>query len=341
MTRHTRHLKLEVCVDFLLCEVIEEGRAFQALEQFYHIRFRHNDRTFTSQAWNRLFRIREQVVREYVLEFLSSFKFRDHVVELDIDDTIVFQLGGTRRSMSMRQFILALGLYTEEEINNNLFGLFCDACFRNRPNNYNLTDYCIGITTRNHYDSRHPPSYTTIKSLIRRLVHRLLTLSVAGRHNAREKFTLEYLFFLHSMDGGEMVDVPWNLAKFLSDKAKGYKKKIMIVGANLIGRIARSYGLMSIGYMRIVTLGPKTSLLSVAKLVDLGIYRYNRLGLGELVDDQLDNSGDEVVATEARRAQDEAGGVRRHPNMSLTNRLRDMDDRLGDMDTNIYKHVKQ
>ncbi|GKE05882.1 hypothetical protein Tco_1397900 [Tanacetum coccineum] len=210
--------------------------------------------------------------------------------------------------MSMRQFILALGLYTEEEINNNLFGLFCDAYFRNMPNNYNLTDYCIGITTRNHYDSSHPPSYTTIKSLIRHLVHRLLTLSVVGRHNAREKFTLEYLFFLHSMDGGEMVDIPWNLAKFLSDKAKG-----------------------------IVTLGPKTSLLSVAKLVDLGIYRYNRLGLGELVDDQLDNSGDEVAATEARRAQYEAGGVRRHPNMSLTNRLRDMDDRLGDMDTNIYK----
>ncbi|GJW51928.1 hypothetical protein Tco_0093279 [Tanacetum coccineum] len=139
------------------------------------------------------------------------------------------------------------------------------------------------------------------------------------------------------MDGGEMVDVPWTVAKFLSDKAKGYKKKSMIVGAHLIGRIAWSYGLIAPAYMRIVTLGQETSLPNVAKLVELGICRYNRLGLGELVDDQLDNSEDEVVAAEARGAQVKEGGVRRHPNMTFINRLRAMDDRLGDMDTNIYK----
>ncbi|GKF91241.1 hypothetical protein Tco_0274942, partial [Tanacetum coccineum] len=57
---------------------------------------------FTSQAWNRLFRIKEQVVREYVMEFLSSFTFRDHIEELDVADTMVFQLGGERRSMTIR-----------------------------------------------------------------------------------------------------------------------------------------------------------------------------------------------------------------------------------------------
>ncbi|GJY60074.1 hypothetical protein Tco_0459966 [Tanacetum coccineum] len=51
----------------------------------------------------------------------------------------------------------------------------------------------------------------------------------------------------------------------------------------------------------------------------------------------LDNNEEEVAAAEARRAQDDEGGVRRHPNMIFTNRLRAMDDRLGDIDTNIYK----
>ncbi|GJV82137.1 hypothetical protein Tco_1518007 [Tanacetum coccineum] len=134
-----------------------------------------------------------------------------------------------------------------------------------------------------------------------------------------------------------MVDVPWNVAKFLSDKAKGYKKKSLIVGAYLIGRIARSYGLMAPAYMRIVTLGQETLLLNVAKLVDLGICRYNGLGLGELVVDQFDNSEDEVATSKARGAQDEEGGVSHHPNMTFTNRLRAMDDKLGNMDTNIYK----
>ncbi|GJX43147.1 hypothetical protein Tco_0259823 [Tanacetum coccineum] len=179
------------------------------------------DRTYTSQAWNRLFRIREQ-------------------------------LGGVKRSMSMRQFSLALGLYTTEEMNNNLFEPFC-------------------------------------------------------RYDANEKVTLDDLFMLHSMDGGEMVDVPWTVAKFLSEKAKGYKKKNLICEAHLIRRIARSYGLMAPTYMRI------------------------------LMDDKLDNSKDEAAAVEARRAQDEEGHVRRTPNMSFTQRLRAMDDRMGDMDASIYK----
>nr|GEU63689.1 ribonuclease H-like domain-containing protein [Tanacetum cinerariifolium] len=148
-------------LDYVEFNTLQEGRAFLTLEQFCHVSFRHNDRNFTSQAWNRLFGIREQVVRVYVLELLSSFKFRDHVVELDINDTMVFQLLGTRRSMSMR--------------------------------------------TR------------------------------------------------------------------------------------------------------------------------------------RVVDDQLDNSGDEAKVTKVRRAQDEAGGVRHHPNMSFNNTIWAMDDRLGDMDTNIYK----
>nr|GEW65783.1 hypothetical protein [Tanacetum cinerariifolium] len=190
-------------------------------------------------------------------------------------------VGGERRSMTMRQFILALGLYKDEEMNNNLFELF-------------------------------------------------------RRHNAKEKITLKDLFFLHRMDGEEMIDVPWNVAKFVSDKAKGHKNKSMIVGAHLIRRITRFYGLMSLSSLRIVTLGPRTLLLDIGKLVELSIFKYNALGMGELVDDMLDNSKDEAVAAEARRAQDEAGGVRRHPNMSFTNRLRAMET-MGNMDANIYK----
>nr|GEY44307.1 hypothetical protein [Tanacetum cinerariifolium] len=51
----------------------------------------------------------------------------------------------------------------------------------------------------------------------------------------------------------------------------------------------------------------------------------------------LDDSENEADVDEVRRAQNEEGGVRRHPNMSFTNMLRAMDDRLGDMDTNIFK----
>nr|GEX99929.1 putative reverse transcriptase domain-containing protein [Tanacetum cinerariifolium] len=111
----------------------------------------------------------------------------------------------------------------------------------------------------------------------------------------------------------------------------------MIVGAHLIGRIARSYRLMTGANLRNVTIGKGATLLNIVKLVEMGICRYNGLGRGELVDDTLDNYEEEVAADEGRRAQDDEGCMRRHPNMSFTNRLRVMDDRLGDFDTNIYK----
>nr|GEW27304.1 transcription factor MYB44-like [Tanacetum cinerariifolium] len=284
---HKGLLKKEIegpeALDFAEFSTMHEGRALQDLDQFCHVSYRHEYRTFTSQAWKRLFRIQEPVIREYVLEFLSSFKFRDHVVELDIFDIMVFQLGGVKRSMTMRQFILALGLYTAEEMNNILFELFHDACIRNRPNDYNPATYCIGITTHNHYDIRRSPSYTSIKNPIRRLVHRS-----------------------------------------------------MMAGAHLIGRTARYYGLMIRAYLRVVTLGQETTLLDIEKLVELGICRYNGLGQGELVADKLDDSEDEATAVESREAQEEEGGVRRLPNTSFTNRLRAIDDRLGDIDSNIY-----
>ncbi|GKF37763.1 hypothetical protein Tco_0114521, partial [Tanacetum coccineum] len=93
-------------------------------------------------------------------------------------------------------------------------------------------------------------------------------------------------------------------AKFFTDKAKGYKKKSPIMGEYLIRRIARSFGLMTHGSLRSVTLGRETLLLNVAKLVDLGICRYNRLGYGELVNDIPDNGEDEGAA------DDDAGVLR-------------------------------
>nr|GEV73274.1 hypothetical protein [Tanacetum cinerariifolium] len=191
------------------------------------------------------------VVREYVMEFLSSFTFKDYIVDFDNVDTMVFQLGGERRS----------------------------------------------------------------------------------RHNRKEKVTIDDLFFLHSMDGGVTVDVSWHVVNFFINKAKQYKKKSPIVGAHLIGRIARYFGLMTLVALRSVTLRPETSLMRVAKLVDLGICKYNRLRYGEMVDDILENDEDEVADVD--EGQNKERGVRRHPNINITNRLRAMDERLGDIETDI------
>ncbi|GJS21237.1 hypothetical protein Tco_0449869 [Tanacetum coccineum] len=83
--------------------------------------------------------------------------------------------------------------------------------------------------------------------------------------------TLQELDSSVGIDGGELVDVPWHVAKFLCDKAKGVQKKSKIVGAHLIGRIARHLG----------------------------------LGQDEMVDNKMGDSNEEAEVAEARRAQEE------------------------------------
>ncbi|GJS23964.1 hypothetical protein Tco_0452596 [Tanacetum coccineum] len=162
--------------------------------------------------------LQEPVIRKYVLEFLSTIKIKYHIVELDVNDTVTFQLCGILRRMTMRQFSLALGLYSTDKMNNNLYVIYHENCVRNRPNNYKPTPYVMDISTKNHYET--PVSYSTIKNPIRRLVHKLLTLTITGRYSIKEKITLADLFYLRSMDGGELVDVPWHVSKLLCDKAK-------------------------------------------------------------------------------------------------------------------------
>ncbi|GJT36598.1 hypothetical protein Tco_0927017 [Tanacetum coccineum] len=79
-----KEIKCPEGLDFEEFGALHEGIALQNLNQFRHVSYEQDDRRFTSQAWNRLFRIKEQ-------------------------------LGGERRSMTMRQFIQDLGRHSGKE----------------------------------------------------------------------------------------------------------------------------------------------------------------------------------------------------------------------------------
>ncbi|GKF81343.1 hypothetical protein Tco_0239945, partial [Tanacetum coccineum] len=56
----------------------------------------------TSRAWRRLFEVQGPLVHELILEFFSTFKFGEAVLDLDTTRALQFQLGGARRRMSWR-----------------------------------------------------------------------------------------------------------------------------------------------------------------------------------------------------------------------------------------------
>ncbi|GKC53681.1 hypothetical protein Tco_1076426, partial [Tanacetum coccineum] len=96
---------------------------------------------FTSRAWRRIFEIRVPLVHELILEFFSTFRFGEGVLDLDTARALQFQLGGARRRMSWRQFIFALGLHTAEEMETAGFGLYYVESGRQISNNGDLSAY--------------------------------------------------------------------------------------------------------------------------------------------------------------------------------------------------------
>ncbi|GKE03507.1 hypothetical protein Tco_1395525 [Tanacetum coccineum] len=115
---------------------------------------------FASQAWERLF------------------------------DTRGPLLGGDRRRLSWRQFIMALGLHTEEEMES--------------------PGFARDISTDGDFPGL-PPSYTLIRDLVLRLCHRMMAHSIAGRSQAPKKVTVTDLFYLRGVDVGS-VNIPYLLA---------------------------------------------------------------------------------------------------------------------------------
>ncbi|GKA19422.1 hypothetical protein Tco_0699337 [Tanacetum coccineum] len=104
-----------------LTDLIAEGLSGRMLMEH---RDAQGQSVFTSRAWRRLFDIRSPLVHELIQEFFSTFRFGEAMLDLDTAGALQFLLGGVRRRMSWRKFILDLGLHTTEEMESTGFGAY-------------------------------------------------------------------------------------------------------------------------------------------------------------------------------------------------------------------------
>ncbi|GJY88161.1 hypothetical protein Tco_0502789 [Tanacetum coccineum] len=145
--------------------------------------------------------------------------------------------GGDRRRLSWRQFILALGLHTREEMESPGFARF------------------LGISPFLHFDQRSGI----------RLFHRIMAHSIAGRSQAPEKVIVTDLFYLRGMDVGS-VNVPYLLARYLLFAA-GRKSGAYISGGQFVALLAEHFGLLTmeiLGGLTVIAL--ELSIIDMAEL---------------------------------------------------------------------------
>ncbi|GJT70255.1 hypothetical protein Tco_1029541 [Tanacetum coccineum] len=170
--------------------------------------------------------------------------FGQAILDLDTPGALQFQLGGARRRMSWREFILALGLYTAEEMQTAGFGAYW----------------------------ADTSSYTMIQDPILRLCHSLIACSIAGRSQAPEKVTVMDLFYLRGMDIGS-VNFPYLLARYLRLFVAGRKSGAHISGGQFMARLAEHFGLLTkeiLGGLTVIA--PKLLIVDMTELVRLHIY---------------------------------------------------------------------
>ncbi|GKD94328.1 hypothetical protein Tco_1374165, partial [Tanacetum coccineum] len=109
---------------------------------------------FTSYAWRELLDIYGPLVRYIILEFFSTLRFIEGVLDLDSADTFQFQLDSLRVIASKAE----------------------------------LADYWVRISLSGDFLGS-APSYTLIREPLRRLCHRLIAFTISGKGQAPEMVT--------------------------------------------------------------------------------------------------------------------------------------------------------
>ncbi|GJW35548.1 hypothetical protein Tco_0058468 [Tanacetum coccineum] len=140
------------------------------------------------------------------------------------------------RGPLVREFMVVLGLHIVEEMETDGFRAYWHASLRVIASKAELRDYWTGISSNGDFLTIIP-SYTLIREPLRRLCHRLIAFTIAGRGQAPKKVTTTDLFYLRSMDEGTVVNVPYLLAHYLFSHASGRKYGARMSGGHFIARL--------------------------------------------------------------------------------------------------------
>ncbi|GKD43919.1 hypothetical protein Tco_1268564 [Tanacetum coccineum] len=142
---------------------------------------------FFSVAWVRAFNIREPIYPELCSKFYATYEFDEVSMgdELQSKKIISFRLGGCAHSLTLLEFDRKLGLYHDEELEEDGFDIYFHGHLRS-DENFNAIEYWERISIdRDLHLSRS--SITSVRFLILRVLHKMITHGLCQRTTGYEK----------------------------------------------------------------------------------------------------------------------------------------------------------
>jgi hypothetical protein len=216
--------------------------------------------------WSRLFAMMElPTYRELTVEFLSTFVYQRRTPETPAGvPEVSFRLRGVWREMSLREFSVRVGLYTDEESRTELY--VEDRTIEPRQT---LVSFYRFIAT-DPFGATQGKA-TEIVDPLYRCCHRLIASSVAAR-GCRDKVNMSDLFFLYCL----LLRRPCSLGTGMAQYFQGVytrQERGQLYGGPYVTQIARSFD----GYRPELdlNLGPSIDCLRMgkAKLISMGIVK--------------------------------------------------------------------
>ena len=187
-------------------------------------------------GWERFVQIRCPSFHELTYEFLTTFNLDKSVTDVSHEGTISFRLMNREFGMSITEFSVACGFYTEEYTDSVDY----DNSYTGFPSNFNPNAFWREITDSpiNYNPSQSKSS--VIKSPALKYMHRFIAFSLSGRKESTGVVTKTDLFYLWCMVKGSRVNLGSWFAYFIDQNI--HKKKGSFVVGTYITHIAETLG---------------------------------------------------------------------------------------------------
>ncbi|KAJ9567662.1 hypothetical protein OSB04_003628 [Centaurea solstitialis] len=197
---------------------------------------------YICHAWERVFDIGETLYRELIVEFVATFRF-DAIKALGEfrQSCMTFRLGGVWRSISLVDFALALGIYTQLDVDAPGFEEYMWATAK-RPDDFDPSLAWSILGDGVYHGNLKVKGFLASSD---RLLHRMLIQAVNARSSSEEKVTVQDLWLLEQLSTDDKYpNAPYLIVAQLA-KASGYREGSRIVGGQYVTLLAKHFGILT------------------------------------------------------------------------------------------------
>ena len=233
---------------------------------------------FICHAWERIFDFAETLYRELILEFMATFRFEEQKALDEFDQPCMrFRLGGVWHSISLVDLAVALGIYTQAEVEAPGFVEYMFASEK-RPDDFDPISSWAALGTGTF------GSNIKVKGLLTssdRLLHRMLVNAVNARSSSEEKISSYDLWLLDRLSTDDKYpNAPYIVAMQLT-KAGGYREGSRIAGGQYVTRLARHFGVLTDDAVASMTSLGEMGLIDMDQLRGMGVVAMEHVGSTE------------------------------------------------------------